>query len=65
MSQFIIFMFQAAYSILANIIDDGFANKISIDSVIAYGSYIPICWTFQSVYKIGKYAYTNTQKEEI
>lgn len=64
MSQFIIFMFQAAYSILANIIDDGFANKISIDSVIAYGSYIPICWTFQSVYNIGKYAYTNTQKEE-
>lgn len=64
MHQFLFFVFQALYTILANIIDDGFANKISVDAVIAYGSYIPIIWTFQSVYNIGKYAYTNTQKEE-
>lgn len=30
------------YTILVNVIDDGFANKVSIDSVIAYGSYIPM-----------------------
>lgn len=44
------FVFQAVYTILANVIDDGFANKVSIDSVIAYGSYIPMIWVFQSVY---------------
>lgn len=64
MRQFLFFVFQAVYTILAKIIDDGFANKISVDSVIAYGSFIPIIWTFQSVYNIGKYAYANTQKEE-
>ena len=48
MRQFLFFVFQAVYTILANIIDDGFANKISVDSVIAYGSFIPIIWTFQS-----------------
>lgn len=42
MRQFLFFVFQAVYTILANVIDDGFANKISIDSVIAYGSYIPM-----------------------
>lgn len=64
MRQFLFFVFQAVYTILANVIDDGFANKVSIDSVIAYGSYIPMIWVFQSVYNIGKYAYINTQKEE-
>ncbi len=64
MRQFLFFVFQAVYTILANIIDDGFANKISIDAVIAYGSFVPITWAFSSVYNIGKYAYTNTQKEE-
>ena len=64
MRQFLFFVFQAVCTILANIIDDGFANKVSIDSVIAYGSYIPMIWVFQSVYNIGKYAYINTQKEE-
>lgn len=64
MRQFLFFVFQAVYTILANVIDDGFANKVSIDSVIAYGSYIPMIWAFQSVYNIGKYAYINTQKEE-
>ena len=57
MRQFLFFVFQAVYTILANVIDDGFANKVSIDSVIAYGSYIPMIWAFQSVYNIGKYAY--------
>lgn len=64
MHQFLFFVFQAVYTILANIIDDGFANKISIDAVIAYGSFVPITWAFSSVYNIGRYAYTNTQKEE-
>lgn len=63
MKQFLFFLFQAAYTILANVIDDGFANKVNIDSVIAYGSYIPLIWAFQSFYNIGKYAYINTQKE--
>lgn len=63
MKQFLFFLFQAAYTILANVIDDGFANKVNIDSVIAYGSYIPLIWTFQRFYSIGKYAYINTQKE--
>lgn len=63
MKQFLFFLFQAAYTILANVIDDGFANKVNIDSVIAYGSYIPLIWVFQSFYNIGKYAYINTQKE--
>lgn len=63
MKQFLIFVFQAFYFIIANLIDDGFANKMSIDVVVAYGSYIPITWTILSFYNIGKYAYTNTQKE--
>ena len=63
MKQFLFFLFQAAYTVLANTIDDGFANKVNVDSVIAYGSYIPLIWTFQSFYNIGKYAYINTQKE--
>lgn len=62
MKQFLFFTFQAMYTIFANIIDDGFANKMSIDVVIAYGSFLPIIWTFQSTYNIGKYAYTNTMK---
>lgn len=62
MRQFIFFMFQAMYTIAANIIDDGFANRMSIDAVIAYGSFLPIIWTLQSFYNIGKYAYTNTMK---
>ena len=64
MGNFLFFIFQAFYTIFANMIDDGFANRIDIDSVIAYGSYIPIVWTFQSVYNIGKYAYTNMRREE-
>ena len=63
MKQFLFFLFQAAYTILANVIDDGVANKVNVDSVIAYGSYIPLIWAFQSFYNIGKYAYINTQKE--
>lgn len=62
MKQFLFFTFQAMYTIFANIIDDGFANKMSIDVVIAYGSFLPIIWTLQSFYNIGKYAYTNTMK---
>ena len=62
MKQFLFFTFQAMYTIFANIIDDGFANKMNIDVVIAYGSFLPIIWTFQSTYNIGKYAYTNTMK---
>lgn len=42
MKQFLFFTFQAMYTIFANIIDDGFANKMSIDVVIAYGSFLPI-----------------------
>lgn len=64
MSDFLFFVFQALYTIFANMIDDGFANRINMDSVIAYGSYIPLVWTFQSIYNIGKYAYTTIQKEE-
>lgn len=62
MKQFLFFMFQALYTIFANIVDDGFANRMSVDVVIAYGSFLPIIWTFQSFYNIGKYAYTNTMK---
>lgn len=62
MKQFLFFTFQAMYTIVANIIDDGFANKMSIDSIVAYGSFLPITWTLQSFYNIGKYAYTNTMK---
>lgn len=50
------------YTIIANIIDDGFANRYSIDVIAAYGSYLPIAWTFQCFYNIGKYAYSNTLK---
>lgn len=64
MGNFLFFIFQAAYTVLANVIDDGFANRIDIDSVIAYGSCIPITWVFKNIYNIGKYAYTNTQREE-
>lgn len=63
MKQFIFFMIQAMYTIIANIIDDGFANKMSLNSIIAYGSFLPIVWTMQSFYNIGKYAYTNTMKK--
>ena len=34
MKQFIFFMIQAMYTIVANIIDDEFANKMSFDSII-------------------------------
>lgn len=50
------------YTIIANIVDDGFANKMSIDAIVSYGSFLPIIWTLQSFYNIGKYAYTNTMK---
>lgn len=62
MRQFLFFTFQAMYTIVANIVDDGFANKMSIDAIVAYGSFLPIIWTLQSFYNIGKYAYTNTMK---
>lgn len=50
------------HTIVANIVDDGFANKMSIDAIVAYGSFLPIIWTLQSFYNIWKYAYTNTMK---
>lgn len=62
MKQFLFFTFQALYTVIADIIDDGFANRMSLDAVIAYGSFLPIIWTVQSFYNIGKYAYTNTMK---
>lgn len=55
-------MFQAMYTIIANIIDDGFANKMDLDAVLAYGSFLPITWTISSFYSIGRYAYNNTVK---
>ena len=56
--QFLVYMFQAAYNILANIIDDGFANRMSINAVVAYGSFLPLTWVVHSACHIGKYAYT-------
>lgn len=53
---------QAFYTIVANMIDDGFANRMGVDTIVAYGSYIPIIWAVQSFNNIGKYAYTNTMK---
>lgn len=38
MKQFLFFTFQALYTVIANIIDDGFANRMSLDAVIAYGT---------------------------
>ena len=62
MKQFWVFILQALYTVIANMIDDGFANRMGIDTVVAYGSFLPIVWTVQSFNNIGKYAYTNTMK---
>lgn len=63
MREFIVFMFQGIYTILACMIDNGFVNKMSMDAVIAYGSYIPITITLMHLYHIGKYAYANVFKK--
>ena len=52
MKQFLFFTFQAMYTIVVNIVDDGFANKMSIDAIVSYGSFLPIIWALQSFYNI-------------
>lgn len=63
MKEFTVFMFQGIYSIVACLLDDGFANKMSMDTIIAYGSYIPTTWVLRQFFCIGTYAYTNTYKK--
>lgn len=56
-------MIQAMYTIVANIIDGGFVNRMSVDAIVAYGSYLPVTWACHSIYSIGKYAYSTMMKE--
>jgi hypothetical protein len=56
-------MFVALYSTLLDLIDTGFANKLSLDNIVAFGSYMAINQIVRTIMNIGKYAYNNTNKK--